>query len=142
MVDLFSADDKDGAFARALEAFRHLKKMGQKVGLRLTLTRHNIADLPGLFRLIEREGIDRADFDRVRFWKVKGDVFPCPGGPCAGRWQSPHHVYIADRWVDHAALVKHEMLHDLLRTGDHPVAIFGVAGCNVLWDVPRPHTAS
>lgn len=83
-----------------------------------------------------------ADFDRLRFWKVKGEVFPCPGGPCAGRWQSPHHVYLADKWVDNAALVKHEMLHDLLRTGDHPVAIFGVAGCNVLWEVPRPHSAS
>src|SRR3970282_282930 len=34
----------------------------QKVGLRLTLTRHNVRDLPQIFELIEWEEIDRACF--------------------------------------------------------------------------------
>jgi radical SAM protein with 4Fe4S-binding SPASM domain len=36
--------------------------VGQKVGLRLTLTRHTAKDLDGIFNFIEREGIDRACF--------------------------------------------------------------------------------
>ncbi len=82
-----------------------------------------------------------ANLERIRFWKVKGEEFACPNGPtCAGRWQSPHHVYIAERWIDNPSLVKHEMLHDLLNTGEHPPEIFGPAGCNVLWD-PAPAVA-
>jgi hypothetical protein len=74
-----------------------------------------------------------APIDRVRFWVVKGDEFPCPNGPCAGHWRSPHDVYIAETWVHNETLVKHEMLHDVLGTGDHPTAYFGAAACNVSW---------
>ena len=84
-----------------------------------------------------------ANLEPIRFWKVKGETFACPKGPvCAGRWQSPHHVYIAERWIDNPSLVKHEMLHDLLNTGEHPVAIFGPEGCNVLWDPPQTSTGA
>ncbi|MFQ5840007.1 MAG: radical SAM protein [Candidatus Methylomirabilales bacterium] len=51
-----------GAYRRTLEAFHHLLRVGQKVGLRMTLTRQNVRDLPRLFDLIEREGIPRACF--------------------------------------------------------------------------------
>lgn len=74
-----------------------------------------------------------APIERVRFWVIKGDQFPCPNGPCAGHWRSPHDVYIAETWVHNAILVKHEMLHDLLGTGAHPAAQFGPAACNVSW---------
>ena len=84
-----------------------------------------------------------ANLERIRFWKVKGETFACPKGPvCAGRWQSPHHVYLAERWIDNPSLVKHETLHDLLNTGEHPVAIFGPEGCNVLWDPPQTSTGA
>ncbi|HEX4931824.1 MAG TPA: hypothetical protein VFV33_01515, partial [Gemmatimonadaceae bacterium] len=63
----------------------------------------------------------------------KGDEFPCPNGPCAGHWRSPHDVYIAETWVHNETLVKHEMLHDVLGTGDHPAAYFGRVACNVVW---------
>jgi Fe-coproporphyrin III synthase len=52
----------EGAFHRTLEGFRHCRAVGQKVGLRLTLTRHTAENLDLLFDLIEREGIDRACF--------------------------------------------------------------------------------
>jgi len=51
-----------GAFERTMQGVRHCIAAGQKVGLRLTLTRQTCRDLPGLFRLIEAEGIDRACF--------------------------------------------------------------------------------
>src|SRR5215213_7223011 len=51
-----------GAFERTMRGFRHCKAVGQKVGLRLTLTRHTAQNLDKLFDLIEREGIDRACF--------------------------------------------------------------------------------
>lgn len=51
-----------GAFERTMEGFRMCRKAGQKVGLRLTLTRHTAQNLDKLFDLIEREGIDRACF--------------------------------------------------------------------------------
>ncbi|MBI2082190.1 MAG: radical SAM protein [Deltaproteobacteria bacterium] len=58
--DLFRG--KLGAFEGALRAFRNLKSIGQKVGLRMTLTRHNISELSRIFDLIEEEKIDRACF--------------------------------------------------------------------------------
>ena len=42
--------------------FRHCVAVGQKVGLRLTLTRHTAQDLDRIFDFIEAEGIDRACF--------------------------------------------------------------------------------
>jgi radical SAM protein with 4Fe4S-binding SPASM domain len=51
-----------GAFDRAVRGIRNLKAVGQKVGLRLTLTPNTIADLDGIFDFIEREGIQRACF--------------------------------------------------------------------------------
>lgn len=52
----------EGAFARTMEGFRHCVAVGQKVGLRLTLTRHTCQDLGRLFDFIELQGIDRACF--------------------------------------------------------------------------------
>ncbi len=51
-----------GAFERTMRGFRYCVEVGQKVGLRLTLTRHTACDLDALFDFIEREGIDRACF--------------------------------------------------------------------------------
>ncbi|MFQ5881403.1 MAG: TIGR04053 family radical SAM/SPASM domain-containing protein [Candidatus Methylomirabilales bacterium] len=51
-----------GAFRQTLHGFRKLVEVGQKVGLRMTLTRQNVEDLPRIFDLIEREGIRRACF--------------------------------------------------------------------------------
>jgi len=53
---------RKGAFALALQGIRNCVAAGQRVGLRLTLTRHNVRDLPLIFDLIEREQIDRACF--------------------------------------------------------------------------------
>jgi radical SAM protein with 4Fe4S-binding SPASM domain len=51
-----------GAFEMAMAGFRSCKVAGQRVGLRMTLTRRNCQDLDGIFDFIEAEGIDRACF--------------------------------------------------------------------------------
>ena len=45
-----------------MRGFRHCVEAGQKVGLRLTLTRHTAQDLDRIFDFLENEGIDRACF--------------------------------------------------------------------------------
>lgn len=52
----------EGAFDRAVRGFKACTAAGQRVGLRLTLTRHNAANLHGIFDFIEREHVDRACF--------------------------------------------------------------------------------
>jgi radical SAM protein with 4Fe4S-binding SPASM domain len=51
-----------GAFDKTVQAFRHCKAVGQKVGLRLTLSAHNVRDLDQILDFIEAEDIDRVCF--------------------------------------------------------------------------------
>ena len=51
-----------GAFDRALEGIRHCRQAGIKVGLRLTMTRQNVGEIPGIFDLVEGERIERVCF--------------------------------------------------------------------------------
>ncbi len=53
---------KEGAFKAALNGFRHCEEVGQKTGLRMTLTRHNVANLERILDFIEEEGIQRTCF--------------------------------------------------------------------------------
>lgn len=53
---------KAGAFNQALSGIRNLIRIGQKTGLRFTITRHNYLDLPAIFELVEKEDIDRVCF--------------------------------------------------------------------------------
>jgi 12,18-didecarboxysiroheme deacetylase len=48
-----------GAFRRSLAGIRACREAGIKVGLRVTMTRDNIADLPAIFDLMEAERIPR-----------------------------------------------------------------------------------
>jgi radical SAM protein with 4Fe4S-binding SPASM domain len=58
--DLFRG--KKGAFDGAVRGMRNCRAVGQKVGLRLTLTRRNCMDLHDIFSFIEAEDIQRACF--------------------------------------------------------------------------------
>jgi Fe-coproporphyrin III synthase len=51
-----------GAFEAAMRGFRNCVEVGQKVGLRLTMTRRNYNDLNAIFDFIEEENIPRACF--------------------------------------------------------------------------------
>lgn len=69
---------QEGSFEAALEGIRHCVAVGQRVGLRLTLTRHTVRDLDRIFELIEREQINRACFYHLvptgRGRQIAGDL--------------------------------------------------------------------
>lgn len=48
-----------GAFDKALQGMRNLKRVGIKTGLRFTMTRLNWMDMPGIMNLLGREGFHR-----------------------------------------------------------------------------------
>ena len=52
----------DGAFEKALAGIRASRKAGVKVGLRFTINKVNVADVPGVFNLLETEEIPRICF--------------------------------------------------------------------------------
>jgi 12,18-didecarboxysiroheme deacetylase len=51
-----------GAFDMAMEGIRNSMEAGLKVGLRFTVYKKNVAEVPGVFDLIETEGIPRVCF--------------------------------------------------------------------------------
>jgi radical SAM protein with 4Fe4S-binding SPASM domain len=67
-----------GAFDAALNGIRHCRAAGQRVGLRLTLTRRTVAALPAILDLVEREGINRVCFYHLvgsgRGRRIAGDA--------------------------------------------------------------------
>jgi len=53
---------RKGAYRAALQGIRNCLAVGQRVGLRFTISRYNLAELPAVFDLIERENIPRVCF--------------------------------------------------------------------------------
>jgi 12,18-didecarboxysiroheme deacetylase len=51
-----------GAFQAALDGIRHCQAAGIKVGLRFTINRFNVQEIPSIFRLIEEMDIPRVCF--------------------------------------------------------------------------------
>jgi 12,18-didecarboxysiroheme deacetylase len=51
-----------GAFAEAMNGIRICREAGIKVGVRFTINRHNAADVPAIFDLLERERVPRCCF--------------------------------------------------------------------------------
>lgn len=52
----------EGAFEGAIRGFRRCEEVGQKTGLRLTLTRNNVQSMEEILNFIEQEGIQRVCF--------------------------------------------------------------------------------
>ena len=53
---------KEGAFQAAMEGIQNCVSVGQRVGLRFTINRHNLQELDHIFDFIEDENIDRVCF--------------------------------------------------------------------------------
>jgi len=64
-----------GAFMRAMKGFDNCLAIGQRVGLRLTLTKRNYQDLHQIFDFIENEGIPRACFYHLVYSGRGSDMF-------------------------------------------------------------------
>jgi len=64
-----------GAFKKAMKGFENCRAAGQRVGLRLTLTKRNYQDLHRIFDFIEAEGINRACFYHLVYSGRGSDMF-------------------------------------------------------------------
>ena len=53
---------RKGAFDLAIEGIRNCRDAGIKVGLRFTVNKHNLADVPAMFDLLRKEKIERLCF--------------------------------------------------------------------------------
>jgi len=51
-----------GAFERAMEGIRNCRDAGIKVGIRFTVNKRNLADVPAMFDLLKKEKIERLCF--------------------------------------------------------------------------------
>ena len=51
-----------GAFAKAMEGIRNCREAGIKVGIRFTVNKRNLADVPAMFDLLKQEKIERLCF--------------------------------------------------------------------------------
>jgi len=58
---------RNGAFAAALAGIRNCIALGLRVSLRLTITRFNYQEIPGIFQLVEDEGIERVCFYHLAY---------------------------------------------------------------------------
>ena len=63
-----------GTFEKVVRAFAACRSVGQKVGLRLTLTQHTIADLSQILQFIEDNEIDRVCFYHLVYSGRGGDL--------------------------------------------------------------------
>lgn len=85
---------RNGAFDKAVEAFRHCRGAGQKTGLRITLNRRTAGQLPEILRFVEDEDIPRICFRHL----VYGGRGENPGP------LSPSEARMALRMIADAAL--------------------------------------
>ena len=53
---------KKGAFDAAIDGIRNCRDAGIKVGIRFTVNKHNLQDVPAMFDLLEKEKIERLCF--------------------------------------------------------------------------------
>lgn len=68
------------------------------------------------------------DYRRIEWFAYPGNSFPTQhSGETSGLWVSPHTIYVPEGAFTSApwgsptnSLVPHEMLHDLLQSGNHP----------------------
>ena len=75
----------------------------------------------------------RGSFDRVEWMIVPGESFECASGQCVGHWHPDQRIFLASDWTDHEMVVRHEMLHALMRRSGHPNPPFG-NGCPLTWE--------
>jgi radical SAM protein with 4Fe4S-binding SPASM domain len=57
----------DDAYESALEGIRNCKAVGQRVSLRMTLTKSNYREVDSIFDLVEKEAIDRVCFYHLAY---------------------------------------------------------------------------
>ena len=79
----------------------------------------------------------RGDLAAVQFYVVPGvETFATPDGQKVGEWiaeQGNHRIIIAGNYQGHEMVVRHELLHALLKQAGHPDEFF-VTRCQLTWE--------
>lgn len=65
---------RKGAFAAALRGIRKCLELGQKVGLRFTINKHNYKEVNAIFDLVEKENIPRVCFYHLVYTGRGGEM--------------------------------------------------------------------
>jgi hypothetical protein len=77
------------------------------------------------------------NLDAVQFYVVPGvETFETRDGPQVGVWigeGGSHRIVIAGNYQGHEMVVRHELLHTLLRQTGHPEEYF-VSRCRLTWE--------
>ncbi len=77
------------------------------------------------------------DFSTIKFYVVHGvETFSTKAGAKVGEWTSngvTSRIVIAGNYRGHEMVVRHELLHSLLREEGHPTAYF-VDRCGLTWE--------
>lgn len=77
------------------------------------------------WRMIEACTKRRAPFSSVTWYRVPYSEFVYDGHPAAGAWDPSRNViFVAHDQLENGALVRHEMLHAVLRERGHPQEYF------------------
>lgn len=98
----------DGAFEQAISGIRSCQRAGVKVGLRYTITRHNLPDLPGIFDLLEKENIPRACFYHLVYTGRGKDIVEADLSHEESRKVVDHIITRTEDW--HKRGIKKEIL--------------------------------
>ena len=65
------------------------------------------------------------DLDRIHWYVVPNTIsFDFRGTSYNGYWWDTHDIVLGSVWLDRPEVVRHEMLHDLLNSGEHPAEFF------------------
>lgn len=107
-----------GAFDRALEGIRNCRDAGIKVGLRFTINRRTVGDIPGVFRLLEEE-----DIPRVCFYHL---VYAGRGSGLVKEDLGPRETRATvDRIIDHTAdLHRRGLPKEVLTVDNHADGVY------------------
>lgn len=77
------------------------------------------------------------DFSTLKFYVVPGvESFSTTDGLKVGAWVTEgasSRIVIAGRYQDHEMVVRHELLHSLLRAEGHPAEYF-ISRCRLTWE--------
>jgi len=114
--DLFRG--KRGAFEAALQGIRNCISVGQRVSLRVTITRLNCDQIPGIFALAEQESIDRVCFYHLAYAGRGNDLRESDVGH---REKREIVDFICDRTLD---FYRRGLPKEILLVGNHADAVY------------------
>jgi len=109
---------KKGAYKAALQGIRNCIALGLRVSLRLTITSYNHTEIPAIFDLVEKEGIERVCFYHLAYVGRAGSLIRDDLNHAQARAAVD---LICDRTID---LHEHGMPKEVLTVDNHTDGVY------------------